>query len=66
MDSYEQAYERRSSILFLCSAKTMLLYQGPVLLLMNDWRVSRAGNFVRFRPLQNEQNFSRVYLKETL
>jgi hypothetical protein len=37
---------------FLCTAKTMPLYQGLVLLLMNDWRVSRAGNFVRFRPLQ--------------
>jgi hypothetical protein len=40
---------------FLCSAKTMLLYQGLVLLLMNDWRVSRAGNFVHFRPLHNDK-----------
>jgi hypothetical protein len=57
MDSYEHAYERRSSILFLCSAKTMLLYQGPVLLLMNDWRVSRAGNFVRFKTNKTSRGF---------
>lgn len=57
MDSYEHAYERRSSILFLCSAKTMLLYQGLVLLLMNDWRVSRAGNFVRFKTNKTSRGF---------
>jgi hypothetical protein len=35
LNSYEHSYERRSSILFLCTAKTMPLYQGLVLLLMN-------------------------------
>ena len=53
--SYEHSYERRSSILSSCTAKTMPLCRGLVLLLMNDWRVSRVGNFVRFRPLQTDK-----------